>query len=109
MSVSFQSTDSTSILLGLRGAGHYPSFLKQLNGAVMQQIWRFAAKCIENAQRIDVYRYSLPDSDVGIRALLNVLRFRSQSNEVDLRVHDPRRRIAGDNSLAIELALMVGA
>jgi hypothetical protein len=69
----------------------YPSFLKQLNGAVMQQIWRFAAKCPENAQRIDVYGYSLPDSDVGIRALLNVLRFRSQSNEVDLRVHDPSK------------------
>jgi hypothetical protein len=69
----------------------YPSFLKQLNGAVMQQIWRFAAKCLENAQRIDVYGYSLPDSDVGIRALLNVLRFRSQSNEVDLRVHDPSK------------------
>jgi hypothetical protein len=69
----------------------YPSFLKQLNGAVMQQIWRFAAKCLENPQRIDVYGDSLPDSDVGIRALLNVLRFRSQSNEVDLRVHDPSK------------------
>ena len=38
-----------------------------------------------------MYGYSQPDSDVGIRALLNVLRFRSQANEVDLRVHDPSK------------------
>ncbi len=81
----------------------YPSFLKQLSGAVMQQIWHAAAESLGRARGVEVYGYSLPESDVAIHALLNVLRFRSEANELDVRVHDPSgdaqdrwRRFLGD-------------
>lgn len=67
----------------------YPSFLKQLSGAVMQQIWHAAAEALCNANRVDVYGYSLPESDLAVRTLLNVLRFRSESEVLRLSVHDP--------------------
>ena len=67
----------------------YPSFLKQLSGAVMQQIWHAAGEALATASRIDVYGYSLPESDSAVRTLLNVLRFRSESEMLRLSVHDP--------------------
>ena len=66
----------------------YPSFLKQLNGPVMQEIWHLAAQSLSRAKVVDVYGYSLPESDVAVRTLLNVLRFRSEAREVRMRVHD---------------------
>ena len=67
----------------------YPSFLKQLSGAVMQQIWHTASEALRNASGIEIYGYSLPESDLAVRTLLNVLRFRSESEPVGLWVHDP--------------------
>jgi hypothetical protein len=63
----------------------YPSFLKQLNGPVMQQIWHAASLFLSRATLVDVYGYSLPESDVAVRTLFNVLRFRSDARKV--RVH----------------------
>lgn len=67
----------------------YPSFLKQLRGSIMQQVWHAAAESLRKAKGVDVYGYSLPESDIAVRALLNALRFRSEADELRLRVHDP--------------------
>ena len=67
----------------------YPSFLKQLSGFAIQQIWHAAAESLRKAERVDVYGYSLPESDTAVRTLLNVLRFRSAAGKLRLRVHDP--------------------
>jgi hypothetical protein len=67
----------------------YPSFLKQFSGAVMQQIWHEAGEALRNASGIEMYGYSLPESDLAVRTLLNVLRFRSESEPLGLWVHDP--------------------
>jgi len=68
----------------------YPSYLKQLPGERMQRIWRSAARALERAKRIDVYGYSLPESDLAVRTLFNSLRFRmEEADGLQLRVHDP--------------------
>jgi len=67
----------------------YPSYLKQLTGETMQQIWQDAAEALRKAERVDVYGYSLPESDLAVRTLFNVLRFRAQANTLRVLVHDP--------------------
>jgi hypothetical protein len=67
----------------------YPSFLKQVRGQEMQSIWYQAAKALEEAQSVEVWGYSLPQSDTAVRTLLNGLRFRLAKGEVRVRVHDP--------------------
>lgn len=68
----------------------YPSYLKQLSGETMQRTWYRASRALERADRIDVYGYSLPESDLAIRTLLNPLRFRVKDCDgLRLRVHDP--------------------
>jgi hypothetical protein len=73
----------------------YPSFLKQLSGAVMQQIWHAAGEALRNASGIEMYGYSLPESDLAVRTLLNVLRFRSESERLvcgsTIQVRMPRK------------------
>jgi hypothetical protein len=64
----------------------YPSYLKQLKGPIMQQIWQGAAEALRRAKRVDVYGYSLPESDLAVRTLFNVLRFRA---DLRVMVHDP--------------------
>ncbi len=53
----------------------YPSFLKQVRGPEMQSIWYQAARALETANSVEVWGYSLPQSDTAVRTLLNSLRF----------------------------------
>ena len=66
----------------------YPSFLKQLSNSVMQQIWYAAGEALRKAQHVEIYGYSLPASDIAVRTLLNLLRFRCERDLI-LRIHDP--------------------
>jgi hypothetical protein len=76
----------------------YPSFLKQLGGSEMQKVWSLADAVLHRTDRVEVWGYSLPDSDSAARALLNVLGARLDRHEVTVAVHDPdsqaRRRWA---------------
>jgi hypothetical protein len=55
----------------------------------MQQIWQDAAETLRRAERVDVYGYSLPESDLAVRTLFNILRFRAEANALRFLVHDP--------------------
>lgn len=67
----------------------YPSFLKQLGGGEMQHIWHLASDALQIADKIDVWGYSLPESDIAVRVLLNPVRFRLAKGQVAVRVHEP--------------------
>ncbi len=71
----------------------YPSFLKQVRGQEMQSIWYQAARALDEAESVEVWGYSLPQSDTAVRTLLNCLRFRLTKGEVGVRVHDPLREV----------------
>ena len=71
----------------------YPSFLKQMRGREMQSIWHQAAKALDEAESVEVWGYSLPQSDTAVRTLLNCLRFRLAQCNVTVRVHDPLRDV----------------
>jgi len=71
----------------------YPSFLKQLRGHEMQSIWYQASKALSEAQSVEVWGYSLPESDTAVRTLLNGLRFRLAGGEVRVRIHDPNAEV----------------
>ncbi len=66
----------------------YPSFLKQVRGQEMQSIWYQAAEALDDAESVEVWGYSLPQSDTAVRTLLNDLRFRLARGEVGVRVHE---------------------
>jgi hypothetical protein len=68
----------------------YPSFLKQLHGEEMQEIWCQAVEAVAGASEVDVFGYSLPPSDAATRVLLNPLRARSA--DISVRVTDPDRQ-----------------
>ena len=67
----------------------YPSFLKQLGGLEMQRIWHLAGEALKTADQIDVWGYSLPESDTAIHALLNSVRFRLECGRVAVHIHEP--------------------
>jgi hypothetical protein len=71
----------------------YPSFLKQVRGQEMQSIWHQAARALDEAESVEVWGYSLPQSDTAVRTLLNGLRFRLTQGEIRVRVHDPLREV----------------
>lgn len=71
----------------------YPSFLKQVSGFEMQSIWYQAARALDTAHSVEVWGYSLPQSDTAVRTLLNGLRFRLDRREVRVEVHDPLREV----------------
>jgi hypothetical protein len=52
----------------------YPSFLKRLDVPEILEIWRQADTALRNANEIEIWGYSLPESDAAMRALLNPLR-----------------------------------
>ena len=58
----------------------YPSFLEKLRGREMQQIWYRTGHALSKADEVEIWGYSLPESDVAVRTLLNVLRFRLKKN-----------------------------
>ena len=67
----------------------YPSFLKQMSGVEMQKIWSFADAALHEADRVEVWGYSLPESDSAARVLLNVLGARLDRHKVTVTIHDP--------------------
>lgn len=64
----------------------YPTYLKKIEGFEIQQVWHRAAEALRKANVVEVWGYSLPESDGAIRALLNTLPFR---REVEICVHEP--------------------
>jgi len=71
----------------------YPSFLKQLPGTELQEIWQAATRAVLTADSIEVWGYSLPESDIGVRVLLTPLRSRLSSRSVEVSVHDPSAEV----------------
>jgi hypothetical protein len=73
----------------------YPSFLKQLAGVEMQEIWTKANQAFLTADSVEVWGYSLPASDVAVRTILAPLRSRlnSESRSFEVNVHDPNREV----------------
>jgi hypothetical protein len=67
----------------------YPSFLKQLAGKEMQEIWCAANRALLLADSVEIWGYSLPESDVAVRSILAPLRSRLRSPSFGVRVHDP--------------------
>lgn len=67
----------------------YPSFLKQLAGEEMQEIWRVANQAVLKSNSVEVWGYSLPESDLAVRAILGPLRSRLRSHSTSVRIHDP--------------------
>ena len=45
----------------------YPSFLTQLGGGEMHRVWSLADAILHRADRVEVWGYSLPDSDSAAR------------------------------------------
>lgn len=68
----------------------YPSFLKKLDVPVILDIWQKADAARRQADEIEIWGYSLPESDSAARVLFNSVRGRHQGNAV--RIH-----VAGDN------------
>lgn len=65
----------------------YPSFLKQIRGSEMRQVWQLADGALRQAKTVEVWGYSLPESDSAARVLLNVLPVRLKRCEVKINVH----------------------
>lgn len=65
-----------------------PTFLKLVpTGLAMQRIWHAADEALRRADEVEVWGYSLPESDAATRVLLSPLRFRLDAGEVRVRVH----------------------
>ncbi|MBV8053602.1 MAG: hypothetical protein JO071_00005 [Deltaproteobacteria bacterium] len=70
-----------------RAVWAYPSFLKRIRGDDMRQGWRLADEALHQAKTIEVWGYSLPESDIAARVLLNVLPARLKRGEATISVH----------------------
>lgn len=71
----------------------YPSYLKQLKSHEMQSVWHHTARGLEKAHHVEIWGYSLPESDTAVRVLLNPLRFRLDAGSVAVDVHDPNPEV----------------
>jgi hypothetical protein len=69
----------------------YPSFLKRIDVSELQRAWYRAAEALRQADQVDIWGYSLPESDTAVRTLLIVLRERSESGDLLVTIHDPKR------------------
>lgn len=67
----------------------FPTYLKDLSNLALQGIWQQAAAVLAQASTVDIWGYSLPESDSAARALLHPLVVRSERDEVKVVVHDP--------------------
>jgi len=67
-----------------------PTFLKQTaTDGVMQDIWWRAQQVLARTSRVEVWGYSLPESDGAARVLFNGLRHRLATGKVAIVVTDP--------------------
>jgi len=71
----------------------HPSYLKTLQNSYVREIWRCADEAIRSVQKIDIWGYSLPESDVAVSLLLAPLRWRAEKREVEICVHDPNGEV----------------
>ncbi|HHT9137938.1 MAG TPA: hypothetical protein ACFYEK_11955, partial [Candidatus Wunengus sp. YC60] len=71
------------------------SYLKQLEGTIIQSIWDQASEAITNAGTVTIVGYSLPLSDVAVRTLLNPLRRRISEGLVKVKVVDTNKTTLG--------------
>jgi len=78
-----------------RAVWAYPSFLKRIRGNEMRQVWRLADEALRQAKTVEVWGYSLPESDSASWVLLNGLPDRLKRGQVGVSVH-----IYGDSSQA---------
>ncbi len=67
----------------------YPSFLKKLSTPPMPIIWGRADDALRRAHEVEIWGYSLPESDSAVRTLLNPLRFRLERGKIQVSVHEP--------------------
>jgi hypothetical protein len=62
----------------------------------MQEIWSQANSALNTADKVDIWGYSLPESDGAVRTLLLPLAERvnrpTKRGEVQICVHDPDRK-----------------
>jgi hypothetical protein len=70
----------------------YPSYLKQITGTGLQEVWHQADLALRAADEIRVLGASLPESDSAVRILLNPLRYRVANGSVRVTIDDPSRR-----------------
>lgn len=67
----------------------HPSYLQVLGTAEVREIWNKAAHALNKADEVEVWGYSLPESDHAVRALIAPLRLRLERSKVSVVVHDP--------------------
>jgi len=87
----------------------YPSFLKKLDISATLKIWQQADAALRQAGEIEVWGYSLPESDSAIRVLLNPLRARLAEDQVRVSVHVPFDNIPAGETRARWKAFLPGA
>jgi hypothetical protein len=80
----------------------YPSFLKRFRGKEMREVWQPADEAQRRAESVEVWGYSLPESDSAVRVLLNVLRNRLKREKVYINVHNFEDR--ADDKSAVPMA-----
>jgi hypothetical protein len=71
----------------------YPSYLKTVQNKFLRKIWQQADVAIRLAGVVEIYGYSLPESDVAMSLLLAPLRWRAAVNEVKVEVNDPNGEV----------------
>lgn len=67
----------------------YPTYLKILNNPILNSIWKQAINVLRQAEQVTIVGYSLPNEDIGVRALLLTLVERIKQNEVQVTVINP--------------------
>ena len=66
-----------------------PTYLKRTEGSEFQTIWLKASQALALADTVEIIGSSLPESDIGVRVLMNPLRARLASGSVSVTVRDP--------------------
>jgi hypothetical protein len=67
----------------------HPSYLKVVQNSFLREVWRRADVAIRSTDRVDIWGYSLPESDIAVSLLLAPLSSRAARNEVAICVHNP--------------------
>lgn len=67
----------------------HPSYLQDLGTTEVREIWNKAAQALNKATAVEVWGYSLPESDHAVRALIATLNHRLEHSKVSVTVHDP--------------------
>jgi len=66
----------------------FPSYLKQIEGPIMQSIWDQVAHALNHAEELTIVGYSLPAPDVAVRTLINPIRRRLAERAIKITVVD---------------------